>query len=599
MMQNCSQDRNQVRGRLWALLLVIGILAGCAQAPAPPQAQPSAQLPASRPAATRVSPQPTQAPTAAPTAPGEAAILTFAFPDDPQTMALAQSLIDDYTALGTAATIAPQPIPSQDYRQALLGTGRSFDLMLTTDTEAPALIANSVLLDIQPLLVEMAEPTPEHFHAVTLAPWEHGWSRYGLPISASPQVLFYNKSLFDASGESYPAANWTWEDWFASARRITETQSESQVYGLAIGGWTTAVWGNGGQLLNADNSQTLLDRPEAAEGVQLFADLVTAGVAPLPPAAGGLNPVELFKTQQVAMLPAVSSLAAGLAADLPFAWGIAPLPAGPTRAVPLSVAGLTIGADSGQQQAAFDFISWAVGRDGQRLRAQAQPHAASALQSPTPQPAGAPGGQLIAEAVQYGRTLPTTVLWPEVTNLVNAALVPVWKGETTAAAAYREVAPEINALLASGPGTQTQVIPGTQPRVTSASNSITTAESSVPTAPAATLPTTSVPNATPAPAIIAPQPTPVPRLRFVKLNEHDDSTCISVGIRGLRTQGWSIRIDGINLSGTFDSGGNARICGLAPRQEVTFTVLNGDGQPVRGGGGVPSIGGAIMGAEWR
>lgn len=48
-----------------------------------------------------------------------------------------------------------------------------------------------------------------------------------------------------------------------------------------------------------------------------------------------------------------------------------------------------------------------------------------------------------------------------------------------------------------------------------------------------------------------------------------------------------------------DAAGNARICGLRPRQEVTFTVRDEQGAPVRGGVGVPTRGSDVMFAEWR
>ncbi|OAN44635.1 serine/threonine protein phosphatase [Chloroflexus islandicus] len=103
---------------------------------------------------------------------------------------------------------------------------------------------------------------------------------------------------------------------------------------------------------------------------------------------------------------------------------------------------------------------------------------------------------------------------------------------------------------------------------------------------------------------VPPPPTPTvppepPRLRFVKLNENEDTRCILIQIRGINTAGWIVSIDGLRLSGAFDSGGNARVCGLRPRQEVTFTVRDEQGAPVRGGVGVPTRGSDVMFAEWR
>jgi hypothetical protein len=102
------------------------------------------------------------------------------------------------------------------------------------------------------------------------------------------------------------------------------------------------------------------------------------------------------------------------------------------------------------------------------------------------------------------------------------------------------------------------------------------------------------------PPTATPRPTaPAQRLRFVKLNENDDPSCISVQIKGVAAANWSFLIDGTRIAGRFDASGNARACGLAPRQEITFTVYNARGAAMPGGRGVPARGSAIMQATWR
>jgi len=103
---------------------------------------------------------------------------------------------------------------------------------------------------------------------------------------------------------------------------------------------------------------------------------------------------------------------------------------------------------------------------------------------------------------------------------------------------------------------------------------------------------------------VPPPPTPTvppepPRLRFVKLSETEDVRCVLIQITGTNTTGWIVSVDGLRLGAPFDASGNARICGLRPRQEVTFTVRDEQGAPVRGGVGVPTRGSDVMFAEWR
>jgi|GEM_PF-1659924 len=101
---------------------------------------------------------------------------------------------------------------------------------------------------------------------------------------------------------------------------------------------------------------------------------------------------------------------------------------------------------------------------------------------------------------------------------------------------------------------------------------------------------------------VPPPPTPVPdtgKLWVRKLNEDDEPGCISMRIIGIKTQGWSFSVDGMNLVGRFDDAGNARLCGLGADQEVTISVRDQRGRVVPGGRGVPAKGRDIMLGTWQ
>jgi multiple sugar transport system substrate-binding protein len=381
--------------------------------------------------------------------------LTYAFPDDATSSAAATALINAYTTGHPEIQITPQPLPATDYLQQLLTRIDSGppDMFVSTDTQVPTLIKRAALLDVGPLLVNGAKLGPNDFQPTALAAWQRGAALYGLPSDMTPTVMFYNRDLFAAASAPNPARGWTWNDWLADAKKLTVvTGGQVSRYGTALAPWGAMVWGNGGELISADGKRSLLDSPAAAAGVQFAADMVTIHhVAPPPQVAGGPDAVQLFKEQKVAMLPAASGLAASLLqAKLPFQWAIAPLPVGAVAANPLSVSGLVVSAHSQHAQAALDFAAWAVGPNGNAIKAGIQPFAAPALRSATAPPAQVPGVEAIGQSIQFGRTLPLVPQWPKIATIVNESLVPVWQGKTTAAAAYQQIAPKINALLAAG-----------------------------------------------------------------------------------------------------------------------------------------------------
>ncbi len=376
--------------------------------------------------------------------------LTYAYPDDPANSAAAAELIKAYTAANPQVRIQALPLPAQDYAQQLLTRLESGapDLFVSVDTQLPALINRSAVLDLQPLLGS-TQLKNDDFQDAALDVWTRGGALYGLPADVMPQVMFYNQDLFAASGLVPPAPGWTWDDWLENAKKLTVTSGGQTRYGTALGTWGAMVWGNGGELISADGKQTLLDRPEAAAGVQFAADMVDIHkVAPPPPLVNGPDPVKLFMDQQVAMLPASSSLAASLLdAKLPFKWAIAPLPTGVTPASPLSVSGLAVSAKTVNKDAALAFAAWSVGPEGNKIKESILPFAAPALRSASARPSQVSGSDAIMAALQHGRTLPQVEQWPEIAVMVNDALIPVFQGQQTASAAYARVAPNINALL--------------------------------------------------------------------------------------------------------------------------------------------------------
>jgi multiple sugar transport system substrate-binding protein len=287
----------------------------------------------------------------------------------------------------------------------------------------------------------------------TVAPWQQGSQILGLPQQAVPVMLFYNRALVDAAGVPSPSAGWDWATWRDAARLLSDPAKGQ--YGTAMGGWDGLVWGNGGELFNPERTKTLLDQPAAAQGVQFGADMVALDhSAPVPQAAGGPDPVKLFREGKLATLPAPSSLAAELERTPPaFAWDLAPMPAGAVHVTRLTVSGIGASAHTSHPHEAASFIGWATGEDGMAAYGAAFPFAATPRASA--QAAGArataqrPGAKLVVEALSYGRVQPFVERWPQISEAVNQALVPVWQGQESAAAAYQHVAPQINALLAA------------------------------------------------------------------------------------------------------------------------------------------------------
>ena len=61
----------------------------------------------------------------------------------------------------------------------------------------------------------------EDFYPGPLDQFRWQGTLWGLPDTAAPTVLFYNKEMFDAAGLAYPDDDWTYEDMRQAARLLT------------------------------------------------------------------------------------------------------------------------------------------------------------------------------------------------------------------------------------------------------------------------------------------------------------------------------------------------------------------------------------------
>lgn len=83
--------------------------------------------------------------------------------------------------------------------------------------------------------------------------------QYAIPKDHDTIALLYNKAIFDQYGVAYPDDTWTWDDYYAAGKAITDA-GNGQVYGAAMNttndqdGWYNIVYDYGGFIVNEDHT---------------------------------------------------------------------------------------------------------------------------------------------------------------------------------------------------------------------------------------------------------------------------------------------------------------------------------------------------------
>ncbi|NWG17121.1 MAG: ABC transporter substrate-binding protein [Chloroflexi bacterium] len=110
-----------------------------------------------------------------------------------------------------------------------------------------------------------------------------GGGQIGMAYSLSNPVVYYNAEMFEAAGLDPDNPPTTWEGWLEIAPKLAEANNGIPVFNFGYGSdnWILQAFveSNGGRMLTCVDGEyrTGLDSPEAAAGLQAWADLVLAG----------------------------------------------------------------------------------------------------------------------------------------------------------------------------------------------------------------------------------------------------------------------------------------------------------------------------------
>jgi len=132
---------------------------------------------------------------------------------------------------------------------------------------------------------------------------------YGIPALVDNLAVVYNKDLFAKAGVPIPKASWTWDDFVAAAKAVSDPANK--IFGLAFpadGSETTMweyeamLWEAGGGILNSDNTQATFNSAQGVRALTVLQQLQQANALYLDfnPDAGRSE--NLFNSGNVGMM---------------------------------------------------------------------------------------------------------------------------------------------------------------------------------------------------------------------------------------------------------------------------------------------------------
>lgn len=208
---------------------------------------------------------------------------------------------------------------------------------------------------------------------------------YAVPKDHDTIALIYNKAIFDKYGVDYPTDDWTWDDFYAAGKAITDA-SNGDVYGAAMNtgnnqdSWYNIVYDYGGYVISDDKKTSGWDDPNTKKAME-FVGKLCSDVFPAQSVMSETGTDVLFTSGKAAMITQGSWMILQFYQDENadnFAWSMLPYydangngqADGSERCSIYNGLGWAASADTQYPDACWDLIQWFSTKEMQEKQAE-------------------------------------------------------------------------------------------------------------------------------------------------------------------------------------------------------------------------------------
>jgi multiple sugar transport system substrate-binding protein len=258
-----------------------------------------------------------------------------------------------------------------------------------------------------------------------------------LPQNISSLVVYYNRDLFARAGVDPPQQGWTWHELVEKALALTrddDGDGNPDQYGLGVEPslirLAPFVWSNGAELVDdvADPTRFTLDSTAAQAALKEFFDLRQLHlVVPSELEIEAEDDESRFLNGRTAMVLSSRRSTPAFRTITAFDWDVAPLPRHKKPVGILHSDAYCLTAAAKNKDAAWRFMEFALGPQGQRITARSgrtvpsliEVSRSDAFLDPKAKPASS---QVFLDTIRIIRRVPNISTWPEIEDASEGIL---------------------------------------------------------------------------------------------------------------------------------------------------------------------------------
>lgn len=342
-----------------------------------------------------------------------------------------------------------------------LASGKYPDIAYIFGPDIANVARSPKVANLQPFVTQPDMNWDDYYPAARDAVTVDGKVR-GFPALVDNLCVAYNKKVFQAAGVAEPTGDWTWDDFVATAKRLTDPAK-----GIFGTGWPAVgdedcvwriypmIWDLGGSIVDDSGKKIGFDGNPGLKALQIIHQLGADKSVYADTKPGSDTMYQIFNNGKMAMVP-TGPWELPVFMDAKTEYGVVPLPTFSGKRVTIAGPDTWTVFDNGSAKikAAVQFLQFLTSGDQDvqwATEAGSLPLRKSTADSAAwKQHIGSTVGlDVFSDALSYAQTRPTIRKYPQISEPLGQAIVKMLLNQGTPEGALSDVAKTANAALAT------------------------------------------------------------------------------------------------------------------------------------------------------
>lgn len=233
--------------------------------------------------------------------------LTVAIWDNNQLPGL-KEIIGDFTT-ETGIEVEIQMVPWDQYWTLLEAGAQGGDLpdvFWMHSNYSQKFMSNDILLDLTDKVAQSSTVDMANYYQDIAELYQYDGKIYGIPKDYDTIGLWYNKTMFDEAGISYPDETWTWDTFAEAAEKLTK--ADGSQYGFTSpasfnqDGYYNLIYSMGGSVLSEDKTKSMWNSEETVAAMNWWYDNLVTKAMPTQQVMAENTPDVMLGSGKAAMV---------------------------------------------------------------------------------------------------------------------------------------------------------------------------------------------------------------------------------------------------------------------------------------------------------